>query len=108
MAAASSDAEEMPSSRDPNFNSLRSFMDGANFLSTFEGKASDEWGRFKDEDCHTVGTGKSFPSTFEMGDMAENSERSRPLSTPTPTPTPPEPFAIAEGKLQLLLLLFLR
>jgi hypothetical protein len=101
MAAASSDAEEMPSSRDPNFTSLSSFMDGRAFLSSFEGKSSDEWGRFKDEDNHTVGTGMSFPSTFEMGDMAENSERSRPLSASTP----PEPFAIAEGKLNLLLFL---
>jgi hypothetical protein len=98
MAAASSDAEEMLSSRDPNVTSLGSFMDGKAFLSGIEGKSSDECGHFKDEDNHTVGTGMSFPSTFEMGDMAENGERSS-------ASTSPEPFAIAEGKLKLLLFL---
>jgi hypothetical protein len=97
MAAASSDAEEMPSSRDPNYTSLSSFMDGRAFLS---GKSGDEWGRFKDEDSHTVGTGKSFPSTFEMGDMADMAECSERSSASTPA----EPFAIAEGKLKLSLL----
>jgi hypothetical protein len=102
MATISSDAEEMSSSRDPNFTSLSSFMDGRAFLRSIGVKLNDEWGRFKDEDSHTVGTGKSFPSTSEMGDMAEYSKRSRPLKS---TSTPPEPCAIAEGKLKLFLFL---
>jgi hypothetical protein len=96
MAAISCDGEEMPSSRDPNFTSLSSF------LSSIEGKSSDEWGHFKDEGSHTFGTGKYSPSNFEMRDMTENSEGSRPLKS---TSTPPEPFAIAEGELKLLLFL---
>ena len=32
-----------------------------------------DWGRFQsDDDNNTITTGKSFPSTFEMGDMSEH------------------------------------
>jgi hypothetical protein len=75
----------------PGYNtSLNDFMDGSSFLQASNSNGS-AWGRFLEDDDDTIGTGKSFPSTFEMGDMVETSERSRPLSISNP---PSNPFAI--------------
>ena len=56
----------------PQFSSpLNAFLDGSEFMQSLNDNQG-EWVRFHQEDNTSIGTGKSFPSTYDMGDMAES------------------------------------